>query len=124
MLVEGARIARNHARMRFSRAQSALLITTLRCAAALAACLILLAGPLVGSYLISRLLSAPNLNLLTYLRPATTLLRLDWAYGVLEQGALIGRRLTRHVTHMIQEPFYLGWVLAWALLIVLYFAER
>lgn len=48
MLVEGARIARDHARMRFSRAQSALLITTLRCAAALAACLILLAGPLVA----------------------------------------------------------------------------
>jgi hypothetical protein len=86
--------------------------------------LALLVGPLAGSFLISRLLGAPSSRLLADVRPAVALLRLEWAYALLERGALIGRRLTRHVTYMIQDSFYLGWVLAWALLIVLYFAER
>jgi hypothetical protein len=84
----------------------------------------LLIGPLLGSYLLSRAFNGGIGESDAFTQNAIAYLRLEWAYRWLERLSMVTRRMLRRVMRIIQESFYLGWVLAWALLLVLYFAER
>ena len=80
--------------------------------------------PIVGGAILAR--SGPRLPEIAQrvMSATATVADMDWAYAALQ---LLARGITaplRYVAHLVEEGIYLGWVLLWALVILLWLWGR
>jgi hypothetical protein len=83
-------------------------------------------GGLVGSHSLERATAgvSSHSDAGQALASVASTLQLTWLYVGIETALSAARRTAENVLSAIEEPLFLGWTLAWALVIVMYFLER